>query len=94
MTAWEDIKNLHPEQLSKKLGLCKNSEATMPLDTSDFVVLKFKFREQADVLASPVETPWKPRAYGFLPGGRTTGGAREWLIDSDAQLKGQIEFIE
>ena len=51
-------------------------------DTSGDVMVKFKLREVEKVgIRSPIETI-PPRGYGFKPGGRTAGGAREWIINN------------
>ena len=57
------------------------------------MIVEFKFKNGiATSLRSPVETPNNLRNYGFVPGGRTGGGAREWLIDGDAPIKGYIDL--
>jgi hypothetical protein len=76
-----------------RLSLYSDAAGTMLRDTSDYVALKFRFRGEAISLRSPTD-PLKGRAYGFRAGGRTAGGAREWLIDYDSNLQGLIEWIE
>lgn len=71
----------------QRLALYKDFEATQPNLLGD-VVVKFRLRDaRAAGLRRPsrqledTETGKKiPRGYGFKYGGRTGGGAREWVI--------------
>jgi hypothetical protein len=94
ITAADDLSDLKdPESFSKKLSLFSDSEGTnlVQLD-SNYVVVEFKFNDSFyNGIRSPVETH-PSRAKGFIPGGQTAGGAREWLIDSDAAMKGHINL--
>ena len=93
VAAYDDIKGLHPSELSQRLGLFADKAGTIPVDTSKFTVLKFKFTGDTSLLASPVEFGIQ-RGHGFLPGGKTSGEAREWIMDSNLNQRKMIEFIE
>ena len=94
VTAHEDLVG-YPggPEAAKRLGLFQDPEGTLPRDISGFKLLRFRFRSPDLMsLRCPIEIVGG-RGFGFLPGGRTVGGAREWLIDGDANIKGLIEFI-
>lgn len=96
VTAFDDVANiLNPSDYAKKLSLFSDKAGNNLLDTSDYVVLKFKFKLEIErSLRTPFETANNARNYGFVPGGTTAGGAREWLVDNDAVKRGIIEFID
>ena len=95
ITAYDDIKNVTGyEGVAKKLALFDDVAATnlRSLSEND-VIVRFKFKAGVErSLRTPIETPRNLRKYGFLPGGRTAGGAREWLIDSDSVKKGFVDM--
>ncbi|MGO8989042.1 MAG: RHS repeat-associated core domain-containing protein [bacterium] len=65
----------------QRLSLFRDVEGTLP-NTSGDVMVKFKLRDVEKVgVRSPIETV-PSRGYGFKPGGRTAGGAREWIINN------------
>ncbi|MFA7370080.1 MAG: polymorphic toxin type 10 domain-containing protein, partial [Kiritimatiellales bacterium] len=82
VTAADDlvgIKNVRNAQ--QRLGLFRNSAGTLPNLRGDAVVeFKLKSLNKAG-WRSPIETR-SPRGYGFMYGGKTSGDAREWLINS------------
>jgi hypothetical protein len=95
VTALDDIKDVaNPKDYAKKLSLYTDKAGTQLVDTAEHTVLKFKFKPDIQQsIRSPVELLEK-RNFGFIPGGRTKGNAREWLIDNDAFQRGLIEFID
>ena len=95
VTAFDDVKGISdPKDLAKKLGLFQDKAGTKLVDTSNYTVLKFKFKKSIEQsLRTPIELMEK-RDFGFITGGQTSGGAREWLIDNDAFKKGLIDFID
>lgn len=94
VTAYDDVRAISdPKDLANKLSLFMDQAGTIPVDTSNYVVLKFKFKGDTALLASPVEFG-SQRGFGFLPGGKTVGGAREWIIDSNINQRNLIEFID
>ncbi len=96
VTALDDVANIsNPSDYAKKLSLYSDKAGSNLVDTSDYVVLKFKFKPEIEKsLRTPFETANNARNYGFVPGGTTAGGAREWLIDNDGVQRGIIEFID
>jgi len=65
----------------RRLALFKDAAGTVPSMSGDTLVT-FRIRDINKVgLRSPIQTV-PPRGYGFVPGGRTGGGAREWLINN------------
>lgn len=96
VTAFDDVATIaNPSDYAKKLSLYTDSAGKNLVNTKDYVILKFKFKSSIEKsLRTPIEKLGEPRGYGFIPGGTTAGGAREWLIDSDAAQVGIIEFID
>jgi hypothetical protein len=93
VTAWEDVAGMSRTELAKRLGLYSDKAGTVLKDTSDYSVLKFRFKDGLDILSCPLETV-AGRCYGFIPGGRTSGGAREWLMNNQAIQDGLVEWIQ
>lgn len=93
ITSVDDLKGLEDsESIAKKLHLITETGSTELRDLgSNYVVIEFKFKDSFQGLRSPIEIDGG-RGFGFLPGGRTAGGAREWLIDNDAAMKGIIDL--
>ena len=95
ITAADELSGLSKgDDIVKKLSLFSNADATQyrNLDPMTDVIVEFKFKDNvATSLRSPTETANNLREYGFIPGGKTGGGAREWLIDGDAVKKGYID---
>lgn len=96
ITALDDIGSIsNPADYAERLSLYTDSAGKNLVDTSDYVVLKFRFKTEIEKsLRTPFETLDNARKYGFFPGGSTAGGAREWLIDNDAVRRDIIEFID
>jgi hypothetical protein len=76
------------------LGLFEDEGGTILRKLSnDDVLIKFKFKDDiATSLRTPFETAEKARKFGFVNGGITSGGAREWLINNDAAKTGLIDL--
>lgn len=95
ITAADDLSSLSKgDDIARKLSLFEDQAGTIQrkLGAND-VIVEFKFKDGvATSLRSPIETPNNLRNYGFVGGGKTGGGAREWLIDSDAAKKGYIDL--
>ena len=101
ITAADDVSGLkNGRDVAEKLGLFEDESGTIlrkigkkvDPDMSE-VLVTFKFKDEIySSIRSPIETPDNLRKYGFLPGGKTIGGAREWLIDSDAISKGYVDI--
>ncbi|MEO0336665.1 MAG: hypothetical protein AAF202_09730, partial [Pseudomonadota bacterium] len=96
ITAADDLAGItRGEDLAKRLSLYTNRQGTTlrPLVPGQDVIVEFNFKGSIETgLRSPIELPNNLREYGFSPGGRTGGGAREWLIDGDAPRKGYIDL--
>jgi hypothetical protein len=95
VAAFDDIKDItNPKDFAERLSLFTDEAGTVLKDTSNYQVLKFKFKNE---IAQSLRTPFElldKRGFGFFPGGKTKGGVREWLIDNDAVKKGYVEFID
>ena len=65
VTAAEDIKNLNAEQIAERLAIPKSS--------SGYKVIEFEVPEG-------ISTPINRTNLGFIGGGRTAGGAREFVV--------------
>lgn len=94
ITALDDIGDLtSSSKIAERLSLYNDEAGTQLRDLSNYVVMKFKFKETvATSIRSPLETDKSLRLYGFINGGRTKGGAREWLINNDAVKTGIIDL--
>ncbi|MCX6127495.1 MAG: polymorphic toxin type 10 domain-containing protein [Proteobacteria bacterium] len=95
ITAADDLAGLSKgEDIARKLALYEDQAGTVYRKLgADDVIVEFKFKDGvATSLRSPVETANNLRNYGFVPGGKTGGGAREWLIDGDAAKKGYVDL--
>uniref|UniRef100_UPI003563E229 pre-toxin TG domain-containing protein n=1 Tax=Halobacteriovorax sp. TaxID=2020862 RepID=UPI003563E229 len=95
VTALDDIKDIsNPTAYAKRLSLYTDKAGTQLVDTTEYTVLKFKFKPDIQQsIRTPIELLEK-RNFGFIPGGRTIGNAREWLISNDAFQRGLIEFVD
>lgn len=78
--------------IARRLGLVQLDFPYKFAELSDHVIVEFKFasKEPLAFLAKPFG---EAGAFGpaFLPGGYTSGGAVEWVIDSEAISKGLID---
>ena len=89
ITAADDLSDVRTaEDAQKRLALFLDFEATKPNLLGDTIV-RFKLRDPSRVnlrVPSPsvLDTAGQssPRGYGYKAGGRTGGGAREWVIDN------------
>jgi len=88
ITAADDLTGVTTRsQAQQRLSLYQDFDATIP-NTSGDVLVQFKLKDfNNNSLITPIEIgdtssfgPIQPRGYGFHPGGKTGGGAREWLI--------------
>lgn len=94
ITAAEDVASLPPSRLGERLGLFERDGITPRKDMGDYKLIFFRFKEgTAPRLACPIEISGG-RQYGFVPGGYTSGMAREWLLDKNALIDGIIELVE
>ncbi len=95
ITAAEDIEGINSKsKLAERLGLYKDSSGVKLKDLNDFVIFEFDIKDLKNVnLRPPLEYLGKPRGYGFIPGGKTSGGAREWIVDADISKKDLLENI-
>lgn len=84
VTAYEDIsKFMYREKLAVRLSLFDDLAGTEVRNLSEHTVIRFKFVDDFyETLSSPINNLKDVRKYGFVHGGLTQGGAREWLIDS------------
>lgn len=81
-TAADDLAGIASRaQAQSRLGLFRDPAGTVPNLEGD-AVITFRVKDQGKVgLRSPIETV-PERGYGFVPGGRTSGGAREFLFNN------------
>jgi hypothetical protein len=87
ITAAEDLAGVTTSSgVQKRLSLFNDAAGTVPKE-GPFVKIDFTLPDGpgASGLSSPIQTV-PPRGYGFVPGGKTGGGAREWLMPSDAPI--------
>jgi hypothetical protein len=95
ITAASDIEGLETSnQIAERLSLFVKDSTTEYRNLSDDVVVVFKFKNGF----GPPAIPWdfaQTGGYsaGWIPGGFTVGGAREWIVDTDLSEKGFIEVI-
>jgi len=94
ITAAEDLIGLtRSEEIAQRLSLFSDIEGTILKDLGDSSIVHFRFVDQP-VLAFPVDfLANPPRIYGWIFTGSTQGGAREWIIDSQAAINGLIEIV-
>ncbi|GIM57756.1 hypothetical protein CAPN006_21480 [Capnocytophaga canimorsus] len=94
VTAFADLKNIKTRKgAQKRLALFKDENATVPNLDGD-VIVKFEVSDINKVgVTSPIETI-PNRGYGFKHGGRTGGGAREWLFNNGTSNELGISNIE
>ncbi len=95
ITALDEVKDIKGHKnVASKLSLFEDRHGTKLKNIDDHVILEFDFKDnRADSIRSPIQyykKEKKVRKYGWVPGGRTKGGAREWLIDADANMKGYL----
>lgn len=92
VTAAEDLPNLLTHQeVQKRLSLFKDAAAHIPHDLNDHVLVRFKLKvPESTAITSRFGRP-NEYGYGHMPGGKTIGGAREYIVDSDAIQKGLID---
>ncbi len=90
ITAADDLKGYGRSQIAERLSLFKDAKGTIAKNVDDYVVVEFKLKNSKRI-SSPIDLSGDSRKYGWIPGGKTTGGAREWIIDPDALKKGMID---
>ena len=81
LTAFDDIKGHDGSsaQLADRLTLTKYKDGSgLRADVDTVIVFR---RTNVEGIRTPIETT-EGRAWGFKQGGRTQGGAREWVVDS------------
>ena len=88
ITAADDLKGINSvTDVAKRLTLI---DASGNLRLTGNVIVEFELKDMSG-LASPSNRP-NP---GFINGGRTAGGAREWVIPSDTQIKNiKLRYLE
>lgn len=94
ITAAEDLRDVASEGLSQRLSLYIDEAGTIHRDTSDYVIMEFKFNRIHDpALTSPVDFDLaNPRKFGWIPGGRTSGGVREWVVPPNVFSNGMVDL--
>jgi hypothetical protein len=85
ITAQEDIATMTTSrEVAQRLTLLDDLGN---LRARDYVRIDFRFKDSASSqLRSAIETS-PPRGYGFAGRGRTAGGAREWLMNPEAEIE-------
>lgn len=95
ITAQEDIiKHIHdPVQIATKLALYENEAGTVLTDIRESVFLVFEIEEHLlHKIQKPIQSA---NVYkGFISGGKTKGGAREWIIDPHLFSTGEIDLTK
>jgi RHS repeat-associated protein len=95
ITAKSDLKDVTTRsQAQERLSLYNDFDARTPNKSGDTVV-EFKLDNvNSNSVNTPIETgnvspvgPVQPRGYGFEQGGRTAGGAREWVINNGTKTE-------
>lgn len=84
MTAYSDVRHVRTVRgMARRLGLYDDAGNLRP-DANALVVFRLrKPLEQSGIIATPVR-----RSYvGFVGGGRTIGGAREWVLPADTEVE-------
>lgn len=83
ISAAEDIATTNRFELVKKLSLFEDNAATMWRNLDDHVKIEFKFKKDIDFLTIPKNkiNESEYRGFGHIDGGKTQGGAREWIVD-------------
>jgi len=92
VTAAEDVAKLDSKQaIARKLALYSDTDAKILRKLDTEVLVEFKFTAADNPLLS--NAIGKPNSWGlgWIPGGFTAGGAREWLVDSNAVSSGLID---
>ncbi|MFW7380145.1 MAG: polymorphic toxin type 10 domain-containing protein [Oligoflexus sp.] len=93
ITAASDLKGIKRSDLAERLGLYTDKAGTKLKNTNDYVVVEFKLKDPSGPgISTPVDPTGTQRQFGWIPGGRTKGGAREWLINADAPNNGIIDL--
>lgn len=89
-----EARSLHELQtwnkIRRKLSLAGKDGTFAPFGNEVIVEFKFASDEPLAYLARPFGSP-RSNGQLWLPGGYTTGGAREWVIDPEAVSKGLID---
>jgi hypothetical protein len=95
ITAASDIEEMDTSgQIAERLSLFEPDSTTQFRDLSDDVVVLFRFKNGYGPGALPVNFTSVGGNYGgWIAGGVTRGGAREWIVDSDLSTKGFIEIV-
>lgn len=83
----------HSTDVARRLGLYSDVYGTTLQPPPNSVVLRFQFDGPGIVSPVNFDLPYL-RDSGWIYGGITKGGAREWIIDANAVSKGHITFIE
>lgn len=94
ITAAEDIDGITSKtEMARRLSLLDPAKPNGLADLADHVVVEFRMRSDGPFpyLAAPFGETGR-FGPGYIPGGRTLGNAREWVIDNRAAGKGLIDL--
>jgi hypothetical protein len=82
ISAAEDLEGINTVAgAQQRLSLFSDAAGTVP-NTSSNTLVTFRIGNVNNIgLSTPIETV-RPRGYGFIGGGQTAGGAREWIINN------------
>ena len=88
ITAADDLKGINTiEGAARRLALVDDAGN---LRLQGNAVVEFEFKD-----ISGIASPYNRSNPGFISGGKTGGGAREWLVPSDAQITNiKIRYLE
>jgi hypothetical protein len=94
ITAAEDLRGFtDPAHIAKRVGLYVDPLGNTLRDVRGSSIIEFKFVDN-EILSTPVNfDPSLRRQSGWISGGKTVGGAREWIIGADALQKRLIQII-
>lgn len=93
ITAAADLKGFKRSELAARLSLYTDKGGTKLKNTDNYVVIEFKLNDPTGLgISSPFDPVGNQRYFGWIPGGRTKGGSREWLINADAPNNGIIDL--
>lgn len=83
VTAYSDVRHIRTVRgMARRLGLYDDA-GNLRLDANALVV----FRLRKPLEQSGIATPVRRSYVGFVGGGRTIGGAREWVLPADTEVE-------